>query len=215
MDIDTSEPEDNTALYTFEPSGNKKKGKKQEGNSDSSSPKSKTCIWCKKHNPGKSEGHICNECFRLHKLNKEKKEKENDEEGNITMENKVRSKSFYIDMACTSHMITYAGRLLNHTVFSRFAKSSSQESMEIVGKGDVILECIFMDGSVSSFCVCGVLHGPELEHPLISWRKSRTKGYSEFGDGDSISINNGTKAVFEAVFDRKFVYNSSDFIIGT
>jgi len=45
MDIDTSEPEDNTALHHSKPSGNKLKGKKPKGNSDSSSPKCKTCTW--------------------------------------------------------------------------------------------------------------------------------------------------------------------------
>jgi hypothetical protein len=36
---------------------------------------------------------------------------------------------------------------------------------------------------------------------VISWRNSRTKGYTEFGEGDFISINKGTKVMFEAVFD--------------
>jgi len=43
--------------------------------------------------------------------------------------------------------------------------------MEIVGKGDVVMDCVLRDGSVSSFCVRGVLHVPDLAHPLISWRK--------------------------------------------
>jgi len=45
------------------------------------------------------------------------------------------------------------------------------------------------------------LHVPDLAHPLISWRKLRDKGYTEFGEGDYISINKATKVVFEAVFD--------------
>jgi len=45
------------------------------------------------------------------------------------------------------------------------------------------------------------LHVPDLAHPLISWRKLREKGYTEFGEGDYISINKGTKVVFEAVFN--------------
>jgi hypothetical protein len=73
--------------------------------------------------------------------------------------------------------------------------------MEIEGKGDVIMECVLRDGSVSSFRVCDVLYVPKLGHPLISWRKLRTKGYIEFGEGDFISINKGTKVMFEAVFD--------------
>ena len=124
-----------------------------------------------------------------------------DEEANVTTETKVRTKSFYFDTACTSHMTPYAGRLLNYTKCSRFVKSSSQESMEIEGKGTVIMECVLRDGSVSSFRVCDVLHVPKLGHPLILWRKLRTKGYTEFGEGDFISINKGTKVMFEAVFD--------------
>jgi len=209
MDIDTSEIEDNSALLVSKPSGNKKKGKKptKSGNSNnsSSSSSSKTCTWCRKHDPGKSEGHTWNECFRLQMANKEKKEKEEKEkaeEANVTTEEqKVRNKSFYFDTACTSHMTPYAGHLLNYSVCGGFVKSSSQKSMEIVGKGDVVMDCVLRDGSVSSFCVRGVLHVPDLAHPLISWRKLREKGYTEFGEGDYISINKGTKVVFEAVFD--------------
>jgi len=98
-------------------------------------------------------------------------------------------------------MTPYAGRLLNYSVCGGFVKSSSQKSMEIVGKGDVVMDCVLRYGSVSSFCVRGVLHVPDLAHPLISWRKLREKGYTEFGEGDYILINKGTKVVFEAVFD--------------
>jgi len=63
------------------------------------------------------------------------------------------------------------------------------------------MHCLLRDGSVSSFCVRGVLHFPDWAHPLISWRQLREKGYTEFGEGDYISINKGTKVVFEAVFD--------------
>jgi len=73
--------------------------------------------------------------------------------------------------------------------------------MEIEGKGNVIMECVLRDGTVSSFRVCDVLHVPKLGHPPISWRKLRTKGYTEFGEGDFIPINKGTKVMFEAVFD--------------
>jgi len=160
IDMDTSKLEDNTALYASKPSGNMKKGKKPISNSDSSSPMSRTWTWCKIHNWGKSKGHTWNECFPLQKLNKEKKEKETDEEANVTTEIKVRNKSFYFDMACTSHMTPYAGCLLNYTKCSGFVKSSSQENMEIVCKGDLIKECFLTDGLVSSFLVCDILQIP-------------------------------------------------------
>jgi len=100
MDIDTSEIDDNLALFVSKPSGNKKKGKKplKSGNSNNSSSSSpKTCTWCKKYRPGKSEGHTWNECCHLQKTSKEKKEKEEKdkaEEANVTTEQKVRNKSF-------------------------------------------------------------------------------------------------------------------------
>jgi len=58
--------------------------------------------------------------------------------------------------------------------------------MENVGNGDVIMDCVLRDGSVSSFRVFDVSHVPMLGHPLISRRKSRTNGYPEFGEGDYI-----------------------------
>jgi len=138
----------------------------------------------------------------MNKERKENYEKEKADEANVTTEEqKVRNKSFYFDTACTSHMTPYAGRLLNYLVCGGFVKSSSQKSTEIVGKRDVVMDCVLRDGLVSCFCVRGVLHVPDLAHPLISWRKLREKGYTEFGEGDYISINKGTKVVFEAVFD--------------
>jgi len=225
LDIDTSDHDHIPALCVSTPSGNKKKGKKpgKPANKSSSSSSMKTCTLCKKHNPGKSDGHTWNECFHLEKMNKKKKEKDEKdkaEEANVTTEQKVRSKSLYFDMACTSHMTPYAGRLLNYSVCARFVISGSQMTMEIVGKGDVVMDCVLRDGSVSSFCVRGVLQVPDLAHPLISWRKLRVKGYIEFGEGDYISINKGTKVVFEAVFDGNLfkipeishlAYNTYDF----
>jgi len=64
MDIDTSDNDDNSALFVSKPWGNKKRGKKSKSgnnNSSSSSSTSKKCTWCAKHNPGKSEGHTWNE----------------------------------------------------------------------------------------------------------------------------------------------------------
>jgi len=90
----------------------------------------------------------------MNKEKKEKEEKDKAEEANITSEDhKVRNKSFYFDTACTSHMTPYAGRLPNYSVCGGFVKSSSQMSMEIVSKGDVVMDCVLRDGSVSSFCV--------------------------------------------------------------
>ena len=208
MDIDISEIEDNPALFVSKPSGDTNKGKKstKSGNSNnsSSSSSSKTCTWCKKHSPGKSKRHTWDGCFRLQTMNmqeKEMEEKEKAEEANVTTEEQtVWNKSFYFDTACTLHMTPFAERLLNYSVCGGFVQSSSQQS--IFGRGDVLMDCVLRDGSVFSFCIRGVLQFPGLAHLLISWRKLREKGYTEFGEGDYISINKGTKVVFEAVFDR-------------
>jgi len=69
--------------------------------------------------------------------------------------------------------------------------------MELVGTGNGIMESVLTDGLVSSFHVCDVLDIPKLGHALICWRKSRTKEYTAFGEGDFISINKGTKVVFK------------------
>jgi hypothetical protein len=124
-----------------------------------------------------------------------------EKEANITTETKVRKKSFYLDTACTSRKTPDAGHLPNNTKCSGCVKSGSQQSMDIVSKGDVIMECILRDELVSSFHVCNVLHIPKLEHAVTLWRKLQTKGYSEFGEEYFISINKGTKVMFEAVFD--------------
>ena len=124
-----------------------------------------------------------------------------DEEANISTETKVRNKSFCFDTPCTSDMTSYAGRLLNYSKCTRYLKSSSQASMEIVGKGDMIMECVVRDGSGSSFRVCNVSHVAKIGHHLISWGKLSTKGHSEFGEEDCISIYNRIKVMFEVVFD--------------
>jgi len=129
MDIDNSESDNNTALSTSKLSGNRTKGKKSSGNSSSDSflTKCKTCSWGKRHNSRESEGHTWYECFRLQALNKDKKakEKEKDQEANITTEAKVRNKSFYFDTACTSQITPYTGYHLNYTKSSGFVQYSS------------------------------------------------------------------------------------------
>jgi len=97
MDTDTPESAEDSALFASKPSGHKKKGKKLNNNnnsSSSSSSTSKVCTWCKKHNAGKSEGYTSNVSFYFQKMNKEKREKEQEkpkEEANITTESKVRN----------------------------------------------------------------------------------------------------------------------------
>jgi len=56
----------------------------------------------------------------MNKEMKQKGEKGKAEEANVTREEKVRTKSFYFDTACTSHMIPYAGHLLNYSSCSGF-----------------------------------------------------------------------------------------------
>ena len=101
--------------------------------------------------------------------------KEKDQEANVTMEDTIRNICFYFVMACTSHITMYAGHRLNYTKCSAFVTSCSQDSMTIVGKGNVIMQFVVRAGSVSSFCICDFLHVPKLVHRLISWRRLQTK----------------------------------------
>ena len=158
MNIERSEIDDDLSLFVSRPSTNNKKGKGpiKSGHSDSSSSLT-TYTSCKKHNPRRSEGHTWNECFRPQTMNKEKKEKDekdlSEEANSTTDEQKVKNNSFYFDTACTSHMATCAVHLLKYWVCGGFVKSSSPKSMEIASKGDVMMDCLLRDGSISSVCV--------------------------------------------------------------
>ena len=107
-------------------------------------PKAKDCTWCAKHNSSKLLGHTWNNCFRLKKHNKEKKKESKDnkkQEANIAMETQnIRTKSFYFNMACTSHMTPFSERLQNFRNCSEHIESSSKQQMEIKGNGDLVLE---------------------------------------------------------------------------
>ena len=73
--------------------------------------------------------------------------------------------------------------------------------MTIKGKGAVVMDCVLKDGSVSSFRVRDVLFVPELERPLLSWKKIQGLGYMMIGEGDTISIVKNGKTTLQAVSD--------------
>jgi len=103
----------------------------------------------------------------MNNVKRDKGGKAKAEEANVTTEVKVRNKFFYFDTACISHISPGAERLLNYLKRSGFVKSSSQMSVEILGKGDVILDCILGDRSGSSFGVQDVWRIPDVAHSLI------------------------------------------------
>jgi hypothetical protein len=80
-------------------------------------------------------------------------------EGNVTTNTQqVRTKSFYFDMACTSHMAPFPERLQNYTTCSGLVESSSKQYLQIKGKGDIRMDCVLKDGLVSKFCSRNVLY---------------------------------------------------------
>jgi len=111
------------------------------------------------------------------------------EEANVNITANVRNKSFYFDTVCTSNKAFSTGSLLIWKKLSGCVKSKSQVSMLIVGKRDVNMEWVFRQGLVAAFPFLDVLHVPMLSHALNCWRKSLTKGYTEFGEGDYTSNN--------------------------
>src|SRR5690606_5326410 len=181
----------NEQAYTATSSKKGKKPAKTNNPSSSSSASSTTkeCNWCKKHYPGRQLGHSWQECFKLKKHNEEKGKKKDEkkdikEEAHATTgEDNVSSHPFYLDSACTSHMTPFADRITNFQVRSGFVRSSSNHLMEIKGAGDLVMDTVLRDGSVSSFRV-HVLFVPDLPHPLISWRKLAKSGYSLFATGE-------------------------------
>ncbi len=188
-----------------------KKGKKPQpssssNNSSSSSSKTKECTWCAKRFPGKHLGHTWQECFKLKKHNEEKGKGKDDkkdvkEEAHATTGNKdVSNHPFYLDTACTSHMIPFIDRIEHFKVRSGFVRSSSNQLMKIKGEGYVVMDTVLRDGTVSSFRVF-VLYVPDLPHPLISWRKLAATGYSMFATGEYIRVFKGNKTFIEAVYD--------------
>lgn len=195
-----------TALTTSQP--RRSNNKKKSSSSSNPSNKTKECTWCAKHSPGSQLGHTWNQCFKLKKYNEEQKEngkgKRKDKETALIANednDKVRSKSFYFDTGATSHMCPFPERFESLTVCTGAVKSSSKDFMAIKGKGTVMMDCVLSDGTISSFKVSNVLFVPELERPLLSWRKIMEKGYSMVGKGDFISIVKENKVLFEASFD--------------
>jgi hypothetical protein len=166
-----------TALNTTQ---NKGKQKNKKNKKTDKKTEVKDCTWCVKHNPGKSCGHSWNDCFCLKKHNEEKKKESKDvakkEEANVTTENQqVRTKSFYFDTVCTSHMTPFPERFQNFKTCFGLVESSSKQQMEIKGKGDIVMDCVLRNGSVCTFRIHDVLYVPQLGKALISWRKLRNQ----------------------------------------
>jgi len=113
----------------------------------------------------------------------------------------VRQHPFYFDTGATSHMCPYPDRFESIEPCSGSVRSSSRALMTIKGKGAVVMDCVLKDGSVSSFRVRDVLFVPELERPLLSWKKIQGLGYMMIGEGDTISIVKNGKTTLQAVSD--------------
>ncbi|KAI0997356.1 hypothetical protein K3495_g10825 [Podosphaera aphanis] len=184
LDIDYDTPQ-HSALVTRS-SGVKKPAKLTKAAKVSKS-QPKECTYCKKHHPRVAAGHFWTECQRLKQFKQnEAKGKTPTEEAHMThrAEENVSKTLFYFDTCATAHMCPHPDRLEFIDVCSGPVKSSSGGSMEVVGKGSVLLGCKLSDGTISLFLLKNVLYVPQLEIPLFSWKKERLNGLklSRFGD---------------------------------
>src|SRR5690606_5519991 len=114
----------------------------------------KECTWCKKHSPGRHLSHAWHECNKLKAHNESKKKGDTkpakQEESHITtgiqLQEKVRI-AFYFDTCASSHMVPTTDRFSRFQVCGGTVKSSATTTMEIKGKGSVLLDCALRDGS--------------------------------------------------------------------
>lgn len=178
------------------------KGNKSSYNQISKNLK-RECSFCKKHHPGRHIGHIWNNCPKLKEKTDRSKKNGSRNEAHITnSENgEVRYHSFYLDTCATSHMCPYLDRFESLSTCTGLVISSSGQGIPVKGKGTVARDCRASDGSVSSFRLVDVLYVPQLQRPLFSWKKERSKGCTLIDDGNIMKILKNGKTILEAKFD--------------
>ena len=201
-----SSSSDQVALAAFE---QKRKGKApaKASNNFNSGTKTKECTWCKKHHPGRHQGHYWSECLKLKKHQEEKKGKAHSgrEEAHVTTDSaskEVSTPFFYFDTAATSHMCPILDRFEHISLCTGSVRSSAGTTMPIKGKGTVVLDCVLSDGTVSSFRLRDVLYVPKVERPLLSWPKI-SGSHKMIAKGDLIKVFKDDKCVLEAAYDDK------------
>lgn len=175
-----------------------------------SSKSNKFCTWCKKHHPAHQNGHTWSTCSKLKRYNDTHdslmKDQSDEPEMNETHaavheSNKVSSPSFYLDTCASSHMCPNLGRFESLSLCTGSVKSSSGDIIPIKGKGNVVMDCLLGDGTVSSFRIHDVLYVPDVCRPLFSFRKAMEKGYRLEGENKLLRLLKENKVILEAIFD--------------
>lgn len=168
-----------------------------------------TCSYCRKHHPKSNLNHKWYKCLKLKEFN-EKKIKNNLNKGQMlnnsneamitSTSEEMRYKNFYLDTCASTHMCPYSERFSNLQKCTGFVNSSSGELMEILGKGTVILNCK-LKSNVYKFVMKDVLYVPKLQHPLFSWRKERSNGFTLLDNGDTLCILKNNEVCVETNFN--------------
>ena len=78
--------------------------------------------------------------------------------------------------------------------------------MPVKGRGTVTMDCKASNGSVSTLRLNDVLYVPQLQRPLFSWKRERSKGCTLFDDGNVMKILKNGKTLLEAKFDGPLPY---------
>ncbi|KAI1001440.1 hypothetical protein K3495_g6760 [Podosphaera aphanis] len=165
--------------------------------------KLKVCTYCQRHFPSANLNHGWHKCPNRRLKNSAEKGSVTKEMANVTITStdQVSTSPFYFDTCATSHMCPYPDRFEYLDQCTGFVTSSSGASMAIRGKGSVLINCKLSDGSVSSFRLNDVLYVPELNLPLLSWRKISPKGYNLHASGKVMYVEKNNKIWLEAHFN--------------
>ena len=171
--------------------------------------KSPVCTWCKKHLPGKENGHWWTQCSKAKEFSEKKKKEKasSSEQAHVTSTttSKVREVPFTFDTAASSHMVPSLDRFEHFQICTgSYVGSSSSEAapMKIEGKGTVVLDCVLLNGAISTFRIRDVLYVPALDRPLFSWKAIMNKGFTMNSTSTGISVLKSGKTMLEARLDH-------------
>lgn len=129
-----------------------------------------------------------------------------------TLDREVRQQKFFLDTCATTHICPNPERFESLSICSSHVSSSSGDKIDIHGIGTVILNCI-IDNKISKFIMHDVLYVPMLQHPLFSWKKERTNGYTLYDNGNKFCILKNDIVCLKTDFNGQFsVIKETNFI---
>lgn len=190
-----------TTVPGFASSGKGKNKPKQQSLS------AQECSWCNSKGY-KSFGHTWHNCQKLKdfKKNHDQTSRHDKAEAHVATGNddKVNNRSFYLDTCATSHMCPNPDRFESLSIYRgplSTVTSASGDEMPIEGKGNVIVNCLLSNGSVSTCRLTDVLYVPQIGRSLVSYRQIMHKGYSLQGDKNILRLVKDGRTWLEAIFD--------------